>query len=431
MRVLRVYHGGRDPSHRARERALLACGVEITLVVPAGWPTDGVAHDVSGEDFKIVELKIRREGDINRHAYADRRELSRLVRKLDPDVLDIHEEPFSLAARQWLAAAPPGLPVVMYTAQNIDKRYPPPFAQYERSAHRRVSALYPCSRQAASVARGKGFTGRIEVLPLGFDESVVRPGSQSLDDGELILGLFGRLVPEKGAMDAVRLLVRLNAVRSARLVLMGSGPDGHRALKLASDLGVSDRVEVECWATGDDLATMYRRCHVVLVPSKPTATWVEQFGRVIVEAQASGAVVAGYASGSIPEVAGDAAVLSSVGDVDALAAELAAILTDPYAFGRLREAGERLARDRTWQRVAAGQVALYRDLVTGEDAPLRLPRSPAARRAVARAEFGPPAATLAGERPFALPVLRQGGVAASALAMVLDLGAEAHARLGR
>ena len=53
-----------------------------------------------------------------------------------------------------------------------------------------------------------------------------------------------------------------------------------------------------------DLATRYRSTHVVLVPSVSTPTWVEQFGRVIVEAQASGAVVAGYASGAIPRSSG-------------------------------------------------------------------------------------------------------------------------------
>ena len=99
---------------------------------------------------------MRRPGDVNRHGYTDSHALARLVRDLAPDLLDVHEEPFSVAARQWLAAAPPDLPIVMYTAQNVDKRFPPPFAQYERAAHRRVAALYPCSGQAASVARGKG-----------------------------------------------------------------------------------------------------------------------------------------------------------------------------------------------------------------------------------------------------------------------------------
>ncbi len=75
---------------------------------------------------------------------------------------------------------------------------------------------------------------------------------------------------------------------------------------------------IEPWQSVAELAAFYRQAHVVLVPSVATETWTEQFGRVIVEAQASGAVVAGYASGSIPEVAGDAALLVAPGDVHAL-----------------------------------------------------------------------------------------------------------------
>ena len=179
MRVLRVYHGGRNWAHRARERALVASGIDVTLVIPSQWPPEADAEfAVSDGNVSIVELPVRRPGDVNRHAYTDGRVLARLVRDLAPDVLDIHEEPFSVAARQWVAAAPPDLPIVMYAAQNVDKRFPPPFAQFERRAHQRVAALYPCSAQAASVARAKGFAGLIEVLPLGYDESVFFPGTQ-------------------------------------------------------------------------------------------------------------------------------------------------------------------------------------------------------------------------------------------------------------
>src|SRR5581483_6217834 len=157
MRVLRVYHAGRNPAHLGRERALQARGVELTLVVPGLWPAPDGQIDPPAEPFQILERPVTRVGDVNRHRYTDRRALRQLVDEVEPDVLDIHEEPFSVAASQWIAVAPPAVPIVMYTAQNIDKRFPPPFAPYERRALRRVSGLYPCSRQAASVARGKGF----------------------------------------------------------------------------------------------------------------------------------------------------------------------------------------------------------------------------------------------------------------------------------
>ena len=429
VRVLRVYHGGRNPAHRERERELLAVGAEVTLAVPAAWPESGSESSLSAESFPIVELPVDRAGDVNRHAYRETGALARLVREVNPDVLDVHEEPFSVAARQWLAATPATLPIVMYTAQNVDKRFPPPFAQYERAAHRRAAALYPCSAQAASVARGKGFAGLIDVLPLGYDDALFGPGSQSLDDDELVLALIGRFAPEKGVTDAVRLLARVHAVRPTRLVVVGSGPEEAPARALAAALGVADRLELARWQSAAELAAIYRAVHVVLVPSRPTETWVEQFGRVIVEAQASGAVVAGYESGSIPEVAGDTALLADAGDVSHLADRIVNLVFDPGDFARRRERGLELSPTRTWARVAERHAELYRRVAAGDVPRVALPRSPQSRRAAARAEFGPTASTIAGSRPFAVPLLRRGGPAATALAAAVDTAGELAARV--
>lgn len=155
-RVLRVYHGGRDPGHRHRERALLAAGVNLNLVIPHSWPEPGSEKGIGAESFAIHELPVVRAGDINRHRYQTVQSLIDLVHDLDPEVIDVQEEPYSLAARQWLSIAG-HRPVVMYTAQNLDKRYPPPFGQYERRALSRVQGLYPCSRQAASVLEVRDF----------------------------------------------------------------------------------------------------------------------------------------------------------------------------------------------------------------------------------------------------------------------------------
>jgi glycosyltransferase involved in cell wall biosynthesis len=430
LRVLRVYHAARDSQQHGREHALAAAGVDLTLVVPSAWPNAAGDLFVTQEAFRVIEMPVQRAGDVNRHSYFDNGAMRQLVTEVRPDVVDIHEEPFSVAARQWLNASPKDLPVVMYTAQNVDKRLPPPFSRYERAAHRRVAAFYPCSRQAASVLRGKGFAGAIEVLPLAYDDTVFTCGAQSLDDDEVVLMLAGRLVPEKGIDDAIRTLVRVNAVRPARLVVSGRGSEETPARRLAASLGVVDRVEFRGWQSGRDLAITYQAAHIVLVPSRPTATWVEQFGRVIVEAQASGAVVASYASGSIPEVGGEAAVVVPTGEAEQLADAVADLVLDRYEFARRRDAGLRQAATRTWPVVAKSQVALYQAALEDRRAHHTLSPSPSRRRAAARAEFGPTAATLGGLRPFALPLLRRGALA-HLLATAIDGMSEFASRSSR
>jgi hypothetical protein len=193
-------------------------------------------------------------------------------------------------------------------------------------------------------------------------------------------------------------------------------------------LGVADRVEFSGWQAAPDLASAYRAAHVLLVPSRPS-TVAEQFGRVIVEAQASGAVVAGYACGAIPEVAGDAGIVVPVGDVEQLAESVVRLVVDSDDFARRRAAGQRQAAARTWQTVAARQLSLYQRVYADPCLTVDLPKSPRRRRAVARAEFGLTASTPGGVRPFALPVLRRGGAVPHVLATVIDATAEVVSRV--
>jgi hypothetical protein len=214
-------------------------------------------------------------------------------------------------------------------------------------------------------------------------------------------------------------------------VLVGSGPEEASARALAASLGVADRVEIQPWRAASEVAEIYRLAHVVLVPSVPTETWTEQFGRVIVEGHASGAVVAGYASGTIPEVSAGVAAVVEPGDRDALGDGVLTLTRDPELWADFRARGVELSRTRTWARVAERQAELYCRVAAGEAARHRLPRSPRGRRRAARAEFGPTAPLRAGVRPFAVPLLRRRGVFSAALGSLIDAGSEFAARLPR
>jgi glycosyltransferase involved in cell wall biosynthesis len=394
--VLRVYHGGRDPAHRTRDLALAALGLEVVLVVPEHWPEAGSqSGSVLERDVAVVEMPVRRPGDVNRHRYEG--DVAAVLRRVRPDLLDLHEEPFSSTTHQWLAAAPAHLPVVGYTAQNLDKRFPPPFASYERAALRRLTALYPCSRQAASVAVGKGFAGHCAVLPLGYDPSLVTPAARPAPSSRLVLA--GRLAPEKGVMDALAVLA---AIPQATLTLVGEGPAMGEALTRARSLGLAPRLEHRPWMSPAELAHLLAASAVLLVPSHSTSRWVEQYGRVVTEAQATGCVVAGYASGALPESGGDAAALVAEGDVAALTRAVRRLLDDRAEWQRRRALGLAQAAGRTWDAVARAQLALYQQVLAGPPSP-----RPGTGRAVATQRFGPPARVPGAlARPFALPGLR-------------------------
>ena len=427
MRVVRICHAGRDPSHRLRDRALVAAGAEVTYVVPQDWPEPAAERSLSKEPFPIVELPVARPGDVNRHRFASAEAVAQVVRQADPELVDLHEEAVSAVTHQVLHALPPSRRLVVYASQNLDKRWPPPFAQWERRALARAQGVYPISRQAASVIRGKGYAGILRVIPLGYDDKTFFAGEQAVDDAEIRLALVGRLVPEKGVGDAVSVLARVNALRPARLLLVGEGPMLEPALAAAEARGLADRVEHQPWQTADQLARIYREVHVVLAPSRTTATWSEQFGRMVSEGQASGCVVAGYASGAIGEVGGEAAALVPEGDVGALESAVLRLLEDPREFAARRGAGLDVSRTRTWDAVAHEQLRFYEDALATSAGGLRRVRPGVLREEAAR-EFGPPARADGTARPFALPLLRSSALSHH-LGRLIDLGASARAAL--
>jgi len=92
----------------------------------------------------------------------------------------------------------------------------------------------------------------------------------------------------------------------------------------------------------------------------------EGFGFPLLDAMQAAVPVVASTAGSIPEVAGDAALLVAPDDVDALAMALVAAVTDDDVRHRLLAAGDARWRQFSWQRCADEMASLYRRLVRGD-----------------------------------------------------------------
>jgi glycosyltransferase involved in cell wall biosynthesis len=89
----------------------------------------------------------------------------------------------------------------------------------------------------------------------------------------------------------------------------------------------------------------------------------EGFGFPLLDAMQAGAPIVASTGGSIPEVAGDAALLCDPDDVDRLAHNLSTVLSDADVRRRLVAAGLRRHLLFRWDDCAAGLATLYRRLV--------------------------------------------------------------------
>ncbi len=361
--MLRVSKSGVVTAWRERERQLRRLGVDLTLVPAARWEEGGsmVEFTPEGDLFAVPARTVGRHPNLFLY---DPRPLWELLGSGQWDLIDLHEEPFGLAVAEvlvlrWLRA--PGVPFIFSSAQNIEKRYPPPFRWLEQIALHRAAGAYSCNSEAGEILRKKGLRAEWALLPLGVDVERFEAPDREPPTGSLSIGFVGRLIRHNGVdvlLEAVALDPRFTAE------IFGAGPELEHLMALAGTLGIGDRVRFRGHVDEERMPEVYPQVDVVAVPSVPLPGWIEQFGRVVVEAQASGVPVVASASGALPDVVGEAGLLVPPRDPVALRSALSRFLDEPGLWTRLRESGLAGVTVYSWKSVADSQLALYRSVTS-------------------------------------------------------------------
>jgi glycosyltransferase involved in cell wall biosynthesis len=336
-------------------------GVELTAVVPPSWrDNSGVSRLEPGPEsgYRLQVAPLALNGQYHLHFYPT---LPRLLRQLQPDILHMDEEPYNLAT--WLglrAGGRAGCRSAFFTWQNIERRYPWPFSHFEASNYRRTSLAISGSATAASVLRNKGFLGPISVIPqFGVDPAVFAPKSEQGEfrppsrGSQLAIGFAGRLVPEKGVDVLLRACAALPE-GTWSLSILGQGPERERLRNLADQLGIDASVRFHSPRSSEEMPAFYHSVDVLVLPSLSRPNWIEQFGRVLIEAMACGVAVIGSRCGEIPSVIGDAGLVVPEGDPPALQDALLTLLHNRDRLTTLA----RLGRDRVLGHYTQSQIAL-------------------------------------------------------------------------
>ncbi len=166
----------------------------------------------------------------------------------------------------------------------------------------------------------------------------------------------GTLEPRKN-LSAVLRAYRLLHERlgdAPPLALVGPSGWGLREEQLLGP-AQSLRVRRLGFVPDEDLAALYAACDAFVYPSL-----YEGWGLPVAEALSLGAPTITSTVSSLPEVAGEAALLVDPGSVEAIASALERVLTDSAEARRLRHAGPLQAARFTTARWVEGTVAVYR-----------------------------------------------------------------------
>jgi glycosyltransferase involved in cell wall biosynthesis len=211
---------------------------------------------------------------------------------------------------------------------------------------------------------------KIRVVGAGVDTTAFAPAPSDVVDATLErLGVSRPYVlamdvynPRKNGAAIIDALGRL-AAQGTELCLVGLGRP--RATAVESDpvaraaaVGVSDRVVVPGDVSREDLVSLFSGALAFVYPSV-----YEGFGMPVLEAMACGCPVVTSNVSSLPEVAGDAALLVAPTDPDAIVVALRGLMSDSEARSSLSEAGLARARALTWSRTAEGMLAAFEDAV--------------------------------------------------------------------
>lgn len=351
MKALIVSRAFLSASYRQKLSELARLGIEVTAVVPARWREGGriqVLEPGVVSDYQIIVSAVRFTGHFHVHYFPD---LARIIEAERPDVVHLDEEPYNLATFLGTRASDrSGVPSLFFTWQNINRRYPFPFRSMEGRVYRTSTHALAGSDEAARVLRQKGFQSGITVVPqFGVDPDIFHPGSSGRQG--FTVGFLNRLIAAKGPMVAIAALAELP--REFRMIMVGDGPMRRRLREVVRARGLDDRIELKGRVASTAVPDVLRGLDVVILPSLTTDGWKEQFGRILIEAMASGVPVIGSDSGEIPNVIGDAGLIVPEGDAASLGGAIHSIQADAELRANLVKRG----RERVLQKFTHAHVA--------------------------------------------------------------------------
>lgn len=356
MRVLCFGHSYCIAINRSIERYLVQTGImDCTCVGPSSWPGDlrpiAFEPEIQGSKLNAIPIATRFSKSIHLFNYK-KSDIEKILVSHPCDLAYIWQEPYcrvTLLLSRILREKK--IPYVFFTNQNIIKKYPWPFSSWEKEVVKNANGWIACGKTIFDAQTQRGFYKNGIILPFAVNTELFMPAVQK-DKEKLwkdwgvcgpVIGYVGRLTPEKGIRTILKILETLNPACWGGMVFFGSGPLEHEIKNWALEHGWQDKVVVRL-VKHSAMPLELPGLDVLIAPSQTTTTWREQFGRMLIEAMASGVPIITSDSGEIPNTVGDSGLVVPEKDVDGFAKKIIEVLASESLRSDLIERGLKRAQ---------------------------------------------------------------------------------------
>ncbi|MGD0339318.1 MAG: glycosyltransferase [Bacteroidota bacterium] len=319
---------------------------KLSLITPPSWTEGGrevIAEIHCYPELNVTPLPVHWPNKLNRHYYLWK-ELWKHLRQQRPDLIYIEEEPRSLCAFQaHLFCRSNNIPYVFYTWENIARKYNLIHAMLFRIVRRSAAAAVVGSWDAAEILRRRSFKAPMLIQPqYGVDPALFyRRTTSRFKEGWRVsgpvVGYAGRLIPEKGVSLLLQAFEKLTI--PATCVIAGGGPELNSLKEFAARLRRAQDIYFIGPVPHEQMPELLSALDIIVLPSRTTATWKEQFGRILIEAMACEVCAVGSDSGAIPAVIGTAGWIFKENDAHALQKILYDLIVNEEERKRLAEEG--------------------------------------------------------------------------------------------
>ena len=371
MKILIISHTSVVTEYRKRFYALSEYkDLDIRVIIPDKWleMNKWVSYEKTTDDSKI-SLKIhkpvifwRKKPLLNLTYFFPL--LFKEIMEFRPDIIDIMEEPYSFCAFSTIILniiLKTNAKIIFFSAQNIYKRFPFPFYFFQKYVFRNSDLAFPMSEEVKDVLLKHGYKNKMVKLPLGteINEKNILKADKCIN-----VGFIGRLEESKGYDLFIELSEKYSDKNNIRFFIAGSGNDEQKVTDICSK---KDNLYFEGFLSSKKVSEFYDNMHIIIVPSKTTESWKEQFGRVIIEAYSHNCIVIGSDSGEIPFVIDNDEFIFKENDIDSLIKCFNNVIKnfgDTAKIQSLISKNQEMINNKySWQKIAEKTHNSYKELI--------------------------------------------------------------------